>query len=36
MLGLDAAGKSFDRYGIDLYEVKDGKISLKDSYLKAD
>ena len=34
--GIDAAGKSFDRYGIDLYEVKDGKISLKDSYLKAD
>jgi len=24
----------FDRYGIDLYEVKDGKISLKDSYLE--
>ena len=23
-------------YGIDLYEVKDGKIALKDSYLKAD
>src|SRR5476649_3072679 len=34
--GIDAAGKLFDRYGIDLYEVKDGKISLKDSYLKAD
>ena len=34
--GIDAAGKAFDRYGIDLYEVKDGKISLKDSYLKAD
>ena len=34
--GIDAAGKPFDRYGIDLYEVKDGKISLKDSYLKAD
>ena len=27
---------AFDRYGIDLYEVRDGKIALKDSYLKAD
>ncbi len=34
--GIDAQGKPFDRYGIDLYEVKDGKISLKDSYLKVD
>ena len=34
--GIDAQGKAFDRYGIDLYELKDGKISLKDSYLKAD
>ena len=34
--GIDAQGKAFDRYGIDLYEIKDGKISLKDSYLKAD
>ena len=34
--GIDHAGQPFDRYGIDLYEVKDGKISLKDSYLKAD
>ena len=34
--GIDSGGKPFDRYGIDLYEVKDGKISLKDSYLKAD
>ena len=34
--GIDAHGKAFDRYGIDLYELKDGKISLKDSYLKAD
>lgn len=34
--GIDHAGKSFDRYGIDLYEVKDGKISLKDSYAKVD
>ena len=30
------AGKPFDRYGIDLYELRDGKIALKDSYLKAD
>ena len=34
--GIDHAGRAFDRYGIDLYEVKDGKIALKDSYLKAD
>jgi hypothetical protein len=34
--GIDAAGKAFDRYGIDLYELRDGKISLKDSYLKVD
>jgi ketosteroid isomerase-like protein len=34
--GIDHAGKPFDRYGIDLYEVRDGKIALKDSYLKAD
>ena len=34
--GIDHAGKPFDRYGIDLYEVKDGKISLKDSYAKVD
>ena len=34
--GIDAAGKPFDRYGIDLYELKDGKIALKDSYLKVD
>ena len=34
--GIDAAGKPFDRYGIDLYETRDGKISLKDSYLKTD
>jgi ketosteroid isomerase-like protein len=34
--GVDHAGKPFDHYGIDLYEVKDGKIALKDSYLKAD
>ena len=34
--GIDHAGKAFDRYGIDLYEIRDGKISLKDSYLKAD
>jgi ketosteroid isomerase-like protein len=34
--GIDRAGKAFDRYGIDLYELKDGKIALKDSYLKAD
>jgi ketosteroid isomerase-like protein len=34
--GIDHAGKPFDRYGIDLYELKDGKIALKDSYLKAD
>jgi ketosteroid isomerase-like protein len=33
--GIDAAGQPFDRYGIDLYELRDGKISLKDSYLKA-
>jgi len=26
----------FDRYGIDLYEVKDGRIALKDSYMKAE
>ena len=34
--GVDHAGRSFDRYGIDLSELKDGKIALKDSYLKAD
>ena len=34
--GIDHAGKPFDRYGIDLYEVKDGKIALKDSYLKVE
>jgi len=34
--GVDHAGKPFNRYGIDLYELKDGKIALKDSYLKAD
>ena len=34
--GIDHAGKPFDRYGIDLYEVRGGKIALKDSYLKAD
>lgn len=34
--GIDAEGKPFDRYGIDLYELRDGKIALKDSYLKAD
>ena len=34
--GIDHAGKPFDRYGIDLYELADGKIALKDSYLKAD
>ena len=34
--GIDHAGRAFDRYGIDLYELKDGKISLKDSYLKVD
>ena len=26
----------FHRYGIDLYELKDGKIALKDCYLKMD
>ena len=34
--GIDHAGKPFDRYGIDLYEVRDGKIALKDSYAKVD
>jgi ketosteroid isomerase-like protein len=34
--GIDHAGRPFDRYGVDLYEVRDGKIALKDSYLKAD
>ena len=34
--GIDHAGKPFDRYGIDLYELQDGKIALKDSYLKVD
>lgn len=34
--GIDAKGRPFDRYGIDLYELRDGKIALKDSYLKAD
>ena len=34
--GIDHAGEPFDRYGIDLYELKDGKIALKDSYLKVD
>lgn len=32
--GIDHAGNKFDRYGIDLYEVRGGKISLKDSYAK--
>ena len=34
--GIDHAGNPFDRYGIDLYEVKDGRIALKDSYMKAE
>ena len=34
--GVDAKGQPFDRYGVDLYEVEGGKISLKDSYLKVD
>lgn len=34
--GIDAQGRPFDRYGIDLYELRDGKIALKDSYLKGD
>ena len=34
--GIDHGGRPFDRYGIDVYEVKDGKIALKDSYLKAE
>ena len=34
--GIDHAGKPFDRYGIDLYELRDGRIALKDSYLKAE
>ena len=34
--GIDAKGQPFDRYGIDLYELRDGKIALKDSYLKVD
>jgi ketosteroid isomerase-like protein len=34
--GIDAKGQPLDRYGIDLYELRDGKIALKDSYLKAD
>jgi len=34
--GTDAEGQPFDRYGIDLYELRDGKIALKDSYLKVD
>jgi ketosteroid isomerase-like protein len=34
--GIDHAGTPFDRYGIDLYELHDGKIALKDSYMKAD
>jgi ketosteroid isomerase-like protein len=34
--GIDHAGRPFDRYGIDLYELRDGKIALKDSYMKAD
>ncbi|WP_421995763.1 nuclear transport factor 2 family protein [Reyranella sp.] len=34
--GIDHAGKPFDRYGIDLYEVRDGRIALKDSYLKGE
>jgi ketosteroid isomerase-like protein len=32
--GIDHEGKPFDRYGIDLYEVRDGRIALKDSYTK--
>jgi hypothetical protein len=32
----DAVDDLFRRYGIDLYEVKDGKIALKDSCLKVD
>jgi len=34
--GIDHAGNKFDRYGIDLYEVRDGRIALKDSYMKMD
>ena len=34
--GIDAKGAPFDRYGIDLYELKNGKIALKDSCLKDD
>ena len=34
--GIDHAGKPFDRYGIDRYELRDGRIALKDSYLKGD
>jgi ketosteroid isomerase-like protein len=34
--GIDHAGRPFDRYGIDLYEIRDGRIALKDSYTKAD
>lgn len=34
--GIDHAGKPFDRYGIDLAEVKDGRIALKDSAMKAE
>jgi hypothetical protein len=34
--GINYVGKAFDRCGIDLYELRDGKFSLKDSYLKAD
>lgn len=34
--GIDAQGRPFDRYGVDLYTLRDGKIALKDSYLKGD
>ncbi|MBM3643051.1 MAG: nuclear transport factor 2 family protein [Alphaproteobacteria bacterium] len=34
MTGIDADGKPFDRYGLDVYQVRDGLIALKDSYGK--
>jgi hypothetical protein len=35
MTGASADGGKIDVYGIDYYQVRDGLIALKDSYIKA-
>jgi len=35
MTGTRADGEKIDVYGIDYYQVRDGLIALKDSYIKA-